>query len=601
MESTQLQSRRFLWPGLVLAGLLLCFCLMAAAVAGYFYLYPRETVAGGSGVEYVLDVSSRMDLPASSGQGSRLVVARGVMAEILRPATVTAPTEATVAGLRVFGSGSAAACEDTDLVVPLAPANQQRITAELGVLATGTAPDAPLAQAMIAAIRDLAAVPGPKSLVVVTGGQDSCQVEAGRLIAQEAERAGIDLRSFVIGFEVTPNEAQAIKEMVATDGNSLYLDAPDETALRQILRLVQSYVENPNRETLAAIEAEAAVSGPASVNLTQNPGLSYGPQLVLDRANQLHLVWWDNSLRATGGDVLYRQRMPDGNWTAVDSLTSDFTSLISQYDVQLRLRPDGAVCAFWVALEELQYYQRCRHNGAWDTPQPIFRATGIKRDFQPAFAPAGDLHLIYLDMAGDIHSGEQQQQLSDGPASDAKLAIDANGRLHAVWMMTRNYPYTVEHRWSDDGGVTWSPVATASAADGAERPPSLKADAAGNVHLVWQMGNTLYYRRWQSASGWQPAVVITRDNGRAACDNIALDVDAAGLVHVAWHNGNELLYTQQQAGQNWTPTRRLESGECHSNRTPVLAVDSAGQAHLIWTPRSDEQGLYYLVIQKRQE
>jgi hypothetical protein len=253
-EPAPRSTRRRWLTALVAALALICLCIAAIGIrGGYFYLRTAEVVVAGNGVEYVLDVSSRMDLPAEGSDSSRLIVARNVMAETIRP------SRAEVAALRFFGSGATAqACQDTDLVVPLAPDNQARIAQELTAVRSGEAPDSALAEAMIAAIRDLAPVVGPRSLVVVTGGYDSCQAEAGRMVAQEAARAGIDLRTFVIGFQVAGTEAEAIKELVALTGNALYLDAPDEAALVAALQRVQTYVDNPTSENLAAVQQIAA-------------------------------------------------------------------------------------------------------------------------------------------------------------------------------------------------------------------------------------------------------------------------------------------------------------------------------------------------------
>jgi hypothetical protein len=262
------RSRRRGWMiALVAALALICLCLVAIGVGGgYFYWRAEEAVVAGNGVEYILDVSSRMDLPAEGSDSSRLIVARNVMAETIRP------SRAEVAALRFFGSGALTqACQDTDLVVPLAPDNQARIAQELTAVSSGEAPDSALAEAMIAAIRDLAPVTGPRSLVVVTGGYDSCQAEAGRMVAQEAARAGIDLRTFVIGFQVAAEEAEAIKELVALTGNALYLDAPDEAALVAALQRVQTYVDNPTGENLAAVQQIAAETAAVTPDATVTP------------------------------------------------------------------------------------------------------------------------------------------------------------------------------------------------------------------------------------------------------------------------------------------------------------------------------------------
>jgi hypothetical protein len=259
------RSTRQVWLiALVAALVVLCLCVAGIGIAGgYYYWRTDEAAVAENGAEYVLDVSSRMDLPAEGSEGSRLIIARDVMAEVIRP------SRAEAAALRFFGSGATTqACQDTDLIVPLASGNQARIAQELTAISSGQAPDSALAEAMIAAIRDLSAVPGSKSLVVVTGGHDSCQAEAGRMVAQEAARAGIDLRTFVIGFQVTPEEAEAIKEMVALTGNALYLDAPDEAALVAALQQVQTYVDNPTSENLAAVHQIAVAPPPAAVATT---------------------------------------------------------------------------------------------------------------------------------------------------------------------------------------------------------------------------------------------------------------------------------------------------------------------------------------------
>jgi hypothetical protein len=590
MNRTEFPSRRLLPVALGVALLLGCLILLAAAaVAGYLYLWRRPAATAEPAAHYVLDVSDRMNRPAVGSSETRLAVARHVMAEVLRPSGVA------VAGLRVFGSGVVTVgCADTDLLVAPAPASQAQIAAELDTLQPGNTADAALAQAMVAAIRDLAAVAGPKSLVVVTGGSDSCQLEAGRLVAQEAERAGIELQTFVVGFQVTQAEAEAIKETVALAGDALYLDARDEHDLRQILEVIQRYVEKPIPENLAAVGAWQTTGLPESLNLTQNSGLSYGPQLLLDEDNRLHLVWWDNSNR-NRGEVLYRQRPPGEDWGEVLSLTTAFEAHIAQYEVQLRLRPDGAVCTFWTVLDELRYYQRCRDRDGWEAAQAVYAATGIRRGFQPAFAADGSLHLLYLDRAGDIYSHELKLSDEVGAAHPV-LAIDAGGRLHAAWF-SYGQPYTIEYRWSDDGH-TWAETESLVVATSLDlSAPALRADASGNVHLAWSAEEAVYYRRWTPASGWQPVVLVSDSHGRSQCDNIALDIDGKGVVHLAWYTHSGLYYTHQEAPRQWAAPRLVSGGACTVSRVPVLAAGDDGRVHLVWSPDEPERDLYYAIWQ----
>lgn len=219
--------------GCVIVGACLC---VAAAVAAFSFFRGRLGRGAQPTIEYILDASPRMS--NSSGSDTRIGVARGVLTEIVR----TADPRLT-AGLRVFGAGALSErCMDTNLVVPLALSNQVRIEEGLGGVAPGPKSDSPMAQAMIAAIRDVAATRGPHSIVVVTGGADSCNPESGELIRREAERAGVELRVFVVGLEVPPDEAEAVRAIVAMIPGATYQDAPEPSALRGALTEIQTEV-----------------------------------------------------------------------------------------------------------------------------------------------------------------------------------------------------------------------------------------------------------------------------------------------------------------------------------------------------------------------
>jgi hypothetical protein len=110
---------------------------------------------------------------------------------------------------------------------------------------------------MIAAIRDVAATRGPHSIVVVTGGADSCNPESGELIRQEAERAGVELKVFVIGLDVPPQEAEAVRAMVAMIPGATYQEAPDSTALLSVLTEIQTEVNHQAADDTTASPTEA--------------------------------------------------------------------------------------------------------------------------------------------------------------------------------------------------------------------------------------------------------------------------------------------------------------------------------------------------------
>ena len=152
--------------------------------------------------------------------------------------------------------------------MPLAVSNQVRIEKGLGGVAPGRELDSPLAEAMIGAIRDVAKTKGPHSIVVVTGGADSCNPESGELIRREAERAEVELKMFVIGFDVPPEEADAIRAMVAMIPGATYEDAPDPSALRSTLAEIQTEVNHQASE-----EPAGPTSPPVSETACDHPYL----------------------------------------------------------------------------------------------------------------------------------------------------------------------------------------------------------------------------------------------------------------------------------------------------------------------------------------
>ena len=255
------RRRSLRWALAGCALLVVCGIVFSAVAAGWWWFFRKSaTEARLPAVEYLVDASARMALASAGGGGDRLAAARSVLAEIIRPASLEVR-----AGLRVFGTGVVLdACEDSDLVVPLAPANQPKIADRLSAVNTGPSDEAALAKAMVQAIRDLSALPGPYTLVVVTGGSDSCYPEAGQLIADEAKKAGVELEYFVIGFEVLPDEGEALKGMVDLLGTGSYLPAHNRDELRTILKAIQAHIEARNAQTVADVLATAQASGAAT-------------------------------------------------------------------------------------------------------------------------------------------------------------------------------------------------------------------------------------------------------------------------------------------------------------------------------------------------
>ena len=366
---------------LILGGcalLLLCGLVASGAAGAYFFATRARADTTQPAVEYILDASPRMSL-ADAG-GTRLAVAQGVLAEVIRPASPD-----LTAGLRVFGTGAQPqACQDTNLIVPLAPSNQSEISSRVTEVQAGAAADAAMGEAMIAAIRDLSTTEGPHTLVVVTGGADSCNAQAGQLIAAEAARAGVTLQTFVVGYQVPEEEAEALRGLVDDAGDSTYLNALDADELRQILNAIQKYVDNPTTTfptvTLGTPAAVAvgptAGPGTAAVSPTEGAGPAptegAGPDATAGPTGYVSQTACDHPYLPLRQGATWTYATSEGNydWT-VSAVTGDLEAATAVMDFTM----DGVV---------ITYHWNCTGDGmvSYDFGNVAASGEGAVADFK---------------------------------------------------------------------------------------------------------------------------------------------------------------------------------------------------------------------------
>lgn len=192
---------------------------------------------------------------------------------------------------------------------------------------------------------------------------------------------------------------------------------------------------------------------------------------------------------------------------------------------------------------------------------------------------------------------------SDATASNnAVKLLRAGGVLVAAYAGGTGSAPQILLAGSRDGGARWSPLAQASEGDVPSRLAALAVDAAGRLHAVWTRYDggvgKIYYREWAPARGGGPGAWtapqrrISPGNNYAGYPSIALD--RAGRPHVLWYgiregeppvptkHGSiyEILYTGFD-GRAWSRPALISSGPPDSIN-PALASDFAGRLHAVW-------------------
>ncbi|HLB46579.1 MAG TPA: hypothetical protein VJL59_06100 [Anaerolineales bacterium] len=429
------QRQRTIYAALGGCGLLaVCACFAGAIGFGIYYFWGKGgTVAGEPSVEYILDASPRMLNPAEGDGGTRLSVAQAILAEIVRPADA-----ATTAGLRVFGAGAVAQpCQDTHLVVPLSASNQGQIADKLFTVSAGSAADSALAEAMVNAIRDLAATQGPHSLVVVTGGADSCNPDAGALIKAEAARAGIKLQTFVVGFKVDAKETEAVKGLVDESTEGTFVNALDQEMLKHTLTAVQDRIDHPETTSVEDVVAAA----------------TYQSQTACDHPYL--------PLRA-GATWTYAGDGFGYTWT-VDSVSGDLNSATASMTYSFE---SGSMTYSWYCTSEgVTYFQ----GGSMSFEGSTVANFTVTDSSGASLLPAGELipgatwsnaYTMQYSFQAEGVSGDVTTSVTEANTAGPKESMSTGTGTFDVIPVTSNGTYTYTSSFGGAGPTTYSSTST---------------------------------------------------------------------------------------------------------------------------------------------
>jgi hypothetical protein len=175
-------------------------------------------------VELILDTSGSM-LEALEGQ-RRIDIARTVLSQLVAE---TIPPGTPLA-LRVFGD-TPESCE-TSLAAPLQPLDPGAMAGLIDGLAAIDGVKTPIGASLQAVAGDLQGAAGPKIVVLVTDGEETCGGDPAAAIRALAAQ-GIDARINIVGFAVNDEALKAQFREWAHLGNGQYFDASGAAELGQ--------------------------------------------------------------------------------------------------------------------------------------------------------------------------------------------------------------------------------------------------------------------------------------------------------------------------------------------------------------------------------
>ena len=295
--------------------------------------------------------------------------------------------------------------------------------------------------------------------------------------------------------------------------------------------------------------------------LSDEGEVAAGPDLAVDAAGDVHLVWEMTSAEDYPAFAIYYRRTTGGGqrwlpWERVSPMGH------SANRPQLALDGKGAPHVVWYDVNEEEIYYTNREGGHWATPENISQS-------QPTV------------VGGTISS--------QGPS----VAVDSEGRVHAAWLesVSRLYLDSVGYAVRQEGG--WQRRLLMSRPDvvrDMDRNSGINvqvvAGAQGDVHVVWHdVGDSsqlhIYESNNLSGSGWSLPTRITADTGGAM--RPAGYVDSTGHLHLIWTDFQQSrqIFYQRQDRFDWIKVADKDgnlqaNSQIYANGRLIGLTDSRG-------------------------
>jgi hypothetical protein len=182
----------------------------------------------GATVAVILDASGSM-LQRIDGE-RRINIAKAAVTELVSDVL---PDSVSLA-LRVFGHKEADSCR-TDLEIPAAPLDRTAAAAKIASVDAMNLAKTPIADSLRATVADLEGQPGPRLIILVTDGEETCDGDPAAVI-RELVAGGPEVRVNIVGFAIDELMLQETFEEWARLGNGKYFNARDRRELAASLR-----------------------------------------------------------------------------------------------------------------------------------------------------------------------------------------------------------------------------------------------------------------------------------------------------------------------------------------------------------------------------
>ncbi len=261
---------------------------------------------------------------------------------------------------------------------------------------------------------------------------------------------------------------------------------------------------------------------------------------------QIHLAYATRE-----GRVLYNRYSPTTSWWSIPTTVFDGLEGINPADTRITVDTNGRIHVVWSEYQAPDYYP------------PI----GI---FYSQSSDGGRTWRTPRRLAGEGH------------VEPEILSIEDN-QIHVIWngsaVINNRY-----HRYSKDGGKTWSAQHTFEIEGGILGPPAVAVDSSNRLHAFLSSGHGLFYTYWTENQGWFDLQQIWSD---VTTGDPSAIITGGNRLHIIFRERTRKIWYmwREVDAPAVTPEPRISSTANEPRTTPSI-ITSSMQAS---TPQTNDK------------
>jgi hypothetical protein len=353
---------------------------------------------------------------------------------------------------------------------------------------------------------------------------------------------------------------------------------------------------------------------PAPKPVSNSSGCSFNPVMAVDAGGNINIVWEDSGDCSFLTSNIFFSRSTDGGITfsTPTNLSATMNTALFSFP-QIAVDAAGNINVVWesdtgnLAI----WFSGLRNGGAtFSSPKMVSTNPGGSLNAQIAVDKNGSINVVWEDdIAG--HSDVSFSRSTDNGtnfsfpmnlsnplgncianSNSPRIGLDAAANINVVWTNDCGGNFDIFLSRSSDNGATFSSPKNLSGTPGSSVNPQLFVDTAGNINVVWEENtpaDIFFVRSSDGGVTFSSAQNLSHNAGSSS--NAWLTVDAGANINVAWEDttpGNrDILFNRStDSGATFLPTPLNLSSNSGLSAAVQIAADKNGNINVAWQDRT---------------